>query len=96
MVTTKDFGLITILTANGCQYDDYTVDELGRIWFRYPDTATVRDIEQGFYRNTLTVRVQDFINAQTTMKTLIFNIRKETANGYTYTHGRPSAPAQCA
>jgi hypothetical protein len=74
---TKDFGLITTLTAKGYRYLDYQVDELGRIFFRFQDSSEVRAIEDGFFRNTVSVPVQDFINAQTTMKTLVFEIRRK-------------------
>lgn len=74
---TKDFGLITTLTAKGFRYLDYSVDELGRIFFRFPDSPEVRAIEDGFFRNTVSVPVQDFINAQTMMKTLVFDIRRK-------------------
>jgi len=76
-VTTKDFGLITTLTSKGYHYQNYKVDELGRIWFTFSDAPEVRDIEDGFFRNTLSVPVQDFINAQTMMKTLVFDIRRK-------------------
>ena len=76
-MTTKDFGLITTLTAKGHRYQNYTVDELGRIWFCFGDSPEVKAIEDGFFRNTLTVPVQDFLNAQTTMKTLVFDIRRK-------------------
>ena len=86
---TKDFGLITTLTAKGHRYLDFQVDDLGRIFFRFPDSPAVRAIEDGFFRNTVSVPVQDFINAQTTMKTLVFDIRrKDSANGYKFTGSR--------
>ena len=79
---TKDFGLITTLTAKGHRYLDYQVDDLGRIFFRFTDSPEVRAIEDGFFRNTVSVPVQDFINAQTMMKTLVFDIRaKGNTNG---------------
>lgn len=88
-MTTKDFGLITTLTSKGYQYQSFTVDELGRIWFTFSDVPEVRAIEDGFFRNTLSVRVQDFLNAQTTMKTLVFDIRrKANENGITIRSGR--------
>lgn len=76
---TKDFGLITTLTAKGYRYLDYQVDELGRIFFRFQDGPEVRAIEDGFFRNTVSVPVQDFINAQTMMKTLVFDIRRKAS-----------------
>jgi len=95
-MTTKDFGLITTLTAKGYRYLDYQVDELGRIFFRFQDGPEVRAIEDGFFRNTVSVPVQDFINAQTTMKTLVFEIRrKESANGHRFTGSR-TATTNCA
>ena len=80
---TKDFGLITTLTALGHRYQNYSVDELGRIWFSFADDPEVWDIKNEFFKNTLSVQVLDFINAQTTMKTLVFDIRrKENSNGH--------------
>jgi hypothetical protein len=78
---TKDFGLITTLTAKGHRYLDYQVDDLGRIFFRFTDTPEVQAIEDGFFRNTVSVPVQDFINAQMTMKTLVFDIRRKATDG---------------
>ena len=74
---TKDFGLITTLTAKGHRYLDFQVDQMGRIFFRFQDCPAVREIEDGFFRNTLAVPVQDFLNAQTMMKTLVFDIRRK-------------------
>jgi hypothetical protein len=81
-MTTKDFGLITTLTAKGYRYQKYTVDDMGRIWFTFSDAPEVRAVEDGFFRNTLSVQVQDFINAQTMMKTLVFEIRRKTTDSY--------------
>lgn len=82
---TKDFGLITTLTAKGHRYLDYQVDDLGRIFFRFQDSPEIRAIEDGFFRNTVSVPVQDFINAQMMMKTLVFDIRRKNANGNEFT-----------
>jgi hypothetical protein len=93
---TKDFGLITTLTAKGYRYLDYQVDELGRIFFRFQDSSEVRTIEDGFFRNTLSVPVQDFLNAQTTMKTLVFEIRRQAnEHGITIRSGR-TTDSYCA
>ena len=95
-MTTKDFGLITTLTAKGIHYLDYTVDEMGRIFFRFQDCPEVRAIENGFFRNAVSVPVLDFINAQTTMKTLVFEIRrKDSANGYKF-NGSRTVTTNCA
>ena len=93
---TKDFSLITTLTAKGHRYLDYQVDDLGRIFFRFKDDPEVRVIEDGFFRNTVSVPVQDFINAQTTMKTLVFDIRrKDNSNGNKF-NGSRTATTRCA
>jgi hypothetical protein len=93
---TKDFGLITTLTAKGYRYLDYQVDELGRIFFRFQDCPEVRAIEDGFFRNTVSVPVQDFINAQTQMKTLVFDIRrKDNTYGNRFTGSRTTT-TRCA
>jgi len=76
---TKDFGLITTLTAKGQRYLDFQVDEMGRIFFRFQDSPEVKAVEDGFFRNTLAVPVQDFLNAQTMMKTLVFDIRRKAS-----------------
>ncbi|HEY3295656.1 MAG TPA: hypothetical protein VGL38_09460 [bacterium] len=79
---TKDFGLIVTLNTLGYQYTDYQVDQWGRIFFRYPDDPEIIAIEEGFFRNTVSVPVQDFLNAHMKMKTLVFKIKeKEMANG---------------
>jgi hypothetical protein len=93
---TKDFGLITTLTAKGHRYLDYKVDESGRIFFRFQDCPDVLAIEDGFFRNTVSVQVQDFINAQTIMKTLVFDIRsKGNAYGNRFTGSR-TVTTNCA
>jgi len=93
---TKDFGLITTLTAKGYRYLDYQVDDLGRIFFRFDDSPEVRTIEDGFFRNTVSVPVQDFINSQTQMKTLVFDIRrKENTYGNKF-NGSRTATTRCA
>ena len=95
-MTTKDFGLITTLTSKGYHYQNYKVDELGRIWFTFSDAPEVRAIEDGFFRNTLSVPVQDFINAQTTMKTLVFEIRRQAnEHGITIRSGK-TTDSYCA
>lgn len=86
---TKDFGLITTLTAKGHRYLDYQVDELGRIFFRFSDSPEIRAIEDGFFRNTVAIPVQDFLNAQMMMKTLVFDIRRKAdEHGTTVRSGR--------
>lgn len=86
---TKDFGLITTLTAKGHRYQNYSVDDLGRIWFSFADDPEVWNIKDEFFKNTLSVQVLDFINAQTTMKTLVFDIRrKENSDAYKFTNNR--------
>ncbi|MBK6766493.1 MAG: hypothetical protein IPG71_09315 [bacterium] len=86
---TKDFGLVTTLTAKGHRFLDYQVDELGRIFFRFQDSPETKAIEDGFFKNSITVQVQDFINAQTTMKTLVFDIRRKVdANANRFTGNR--------
>lgn len=93
---TKDFGLITTLTAKGHHYLDYQVDELGRIFFRFQDSPETKAIEDGFFRNTVSVAVQDFINAQMMMKTLVFDIkRKANENGKFIRSGR-ATDSYCA
>jgi hypothetical protein len=95
-MTTKDFGLITTLTSKGLRYLNYQVDDLGRIWFSFPDSPEVRAIEDGFFRNTVSVPVQDFLNAQTTMKTLVFEIRRQAnEHGITIRSGR-TTDSYCA
>jgi hypothetical protein len=93
---TKDFGLITTLTAKGQRYTEYHVDDMGRIFFSFQDGPEVRAIEDGFFRNTVSVPVQDFINAQMMMKTLVFDIRrKANEHGITVRSGR-TADKYCA
>ena len=88
-ISVKDFGLATLLVSKDCPYSDYVVDELGRIWFQFDNNEKVRELKDGFYRNTVDVRIQDFIKTQTALKTLIFDIRR-SANGYEST-GRRAA-----
>jgi hypothetical protein len=96
-MTTKDFGLITTLTAKGHSYVNYRVDDLGRIWFTFSDSQDVRGIEDGFFRNTVSVPVQDFLNAQTMMKTLVFEIRRQAnENGITIRSGRTTDSCRAA
>ena len=88
-IRVKDFGLATLLVSKDCPYTDYVVDDLGRIWFQFENNEKVRELKDGFYRNTVDVRIQDFIKTQTALKTLIFDIRR-SANGHEST-GRRTA-----
>ena len=78
---TKDFGLASLLVAKKANLLGYTTDDYGNLWFEFAADQMVTDLEQGFFRNTVDVRVQDFLAAQKMLKTLIFETKR---NGHEY------------
>ena len=73
---TKDFGLAALLVSKNAKMTGYTTDELGNLWFEFATDDTVAALEQGFYRNTVDVRIQDFLSAQKMLKALIFETKR--------------------
>ena len=73
---TKDYGLASLMLAKGKELINHTRDDFGRYWFEFEDDNRLED---EFYTNSVTVFVQDFINAQRRIKSLIF---KSNEYGY--------------
>ncbi|HEY3295392.1 MAG TPA: hypothetical protein VGL38_08130 [bacterium] len=73
---TKDFGLAAMLVAKNTKMTGYTTDELGNLWFEFATDENVAALEEGFYRNTVDVRIQDFLAAQKMLKALIFETKR--------------------
>ena len=73
---TKDYGLASLMLSKGKKLINHTRDGLGRYWFEFEDDE---GLEDRFYSNSVSVLVQDFINAQRRIKSLIF---KSNEYGY--------------
>ncbi len=73
---TKDFGLAALLVSKDAKMTGYTTDELGTLWFEFTTDEAVAALEEGFYRNTVDVRIQDYIAAQKMLKSLIFETKR--------------------
>jgi hypothetical protein len=73
---TKDFGLAALLVSKNAKMTGYTTDELGNLYFEFDTDDNVAALEQGFYRNTVDVRIQDFLAAQKMLKALIFETKR--------------------
>jgi len=73
---TKDFGLAAMLVAKNAKMTGYTTDDLGNLWFEFATDDVVAALEQGFYRNTVDVRIQDFLAVQKMLKALIFETKR--------------------
>jgi hypothetical protein len=73
---TKDFGLAAMLVSKNAKMTGYTTDELGNLWFEFATDDRVAALEKGFFRNTVDVRIQDFLAAQKALKALIFETKR--------------------
>jgi|APSaa5957512622_1039677.scaffolds.fasta_scaffold418140_2 hypothetical protein len=73
---TKDFGLASLMLSKEKKLLNHTRDEYGRYWF---DFENDKQLENDFYSNDAVVHVQDFLNAQRRLKSLIF---KSNEYGY--------------
>jgi hypothetical protein len=92
---TKDFGLAALLVAKNAQMTGYTTDELGNLWFEFTTDETVAALEQGFYRNTVDVRIQDFLAAQKMLKALIYETKRNIYE-HRIRNFNPRTPDTCA
>jgi len=73
---TKDFGLASLMLSKNKKLLNHVRDEYGRYWFEFEDD---KQLENDFYTNDAVVQVQDFLNAQRRIKSLIF---KSNEYGY--------------
>jgi hypothetical protein len=73
---TKDFGLASLMLSKNKKLLNHIRDEYGRYWFEFEDDE---GLENDFYTNDAVVYVQDFLNAQRRIKSLIF---KSNEYGY--------------
>ena len=73
---TKDYGLASLMLCENKNLLNHTRDEYGRYWFEFEDDE---GLEDSFYGNCVSVLVQDFLNAQRRIKSLIF---KSNEYGY--------------
>jgi hypothetical protein len=76
MIKTKDFNQAAFLVANDIKLLNYTTDELGQMWFEFPDDVTTRDLEHSFNLATAMVNVQKFGAASKMLKALIYQNRR--------------------
>lgn len=74
---TKDYGLASLMLCKGKNLISHAPDEFGRYWFVFEDDD---ELENDFYANNVSVLIQDFINAQRRIKSLIFK-SNEHRNG---------------
>lgn len=77
MLTTKDFGLASLLISNHITMTDYRTDDLNQMWFSFNDTDVARAIERDYLTATATVNVQAFQAAQKMLKSLIYENRRK-------------------
>jgi hypothetical protein len=73
---TKDFNLAALLVANNIKLVDYETDELGQMWFEFPDDALTRELEHSFNLATVMVNLHQFVSASKMLKTLIYQNRR--------------------
>ena len=66
---TKDYGLASLMLCKNKKMINHVRDEYGRYWFEFEDDE---QLENDFYTNDTVVRVQDYLNAQRRIKSLIF------------------------
>ena len=73
---TKDYGLASLMLCKGKKLINHIRDAQGRFWFEFEDDER---LENDFYTNEAVVLVQDYLNAQRIIKSLIF---KSNEYGY--------------
>ena len=66
---TKDYGLASLMLCKNKKMINHVRDEYGRYWFEFEDDE---ELENDFYTNDAVVHVQDYLNAQRRIKSLIF------------------------
>jgi hypothetical protein len=76
MITTKDFNLAALLVANNIILENYSTDDLGQMWFEFPDNATSRQLEREFNLATVMVNLYQLTSASKMLKTLIYQNRR--------------------
>lgn len=84
VVTTKDFGLSCLLMSNRCEMITHRLDERGQVWIEFQNTEKARQLEQAFYNGTAQVNLADYLSCHKTLKTLIFNLRRNAYGDQEY------------
>jgi hypothetical protein len=74
---TKEFGLAATLLAKGCKMTEYTVDDMGRLWFHFAADPQVEELIKGYYNNTVEIRIQDFLASQSALKSLVWETKRK-------------------
>jgi hypothetical protein len=74
---TKDFGLSCLLASNQCEMISQELDPRGQVWIEFRDTDTSRKLERAFYNGTAQVNLAEYLSAHKTIKTLIFQLRRQ-------------------
>ena len=72
---TKDFGLASLLVCKNCPIQNFNADEFGQTWFEFEDSPTTRELETAFFKNAVSVPVQDFLAAMKMVKSVFYNQR---------------------
>jgi hypothetical protein len=75
---TKDLGLNCLLAAARCEMLGHELDSRGQVWIDWRDTELTRSLEHQFFSGTVMINLADYLSAQKQLKTLIFNLRRET------------------
>lgn len=72
---TKDLNHAAYLIAKNQKLQDSKPDNDNRFWFVFEDDEEIETLTKEYYMNDGIVKVQDFINAQKTLKNLIRNYK---------------------
>lgn len=77
MITTKDFGLASLLISRNITMQDYTTDNMNQMWFTFEDSDLAKSIERDYFTATAITNVQDFMGAQKMLKSLIHESKRK-------------------
>jgi hypothetical protein len=75
IMETRDQTLTSLLITNHQEMKGFRKDDRGDVYFHFDDNNRVREIEEGFFRNTASVPVLDFVAAQRQVKGIIFRLK---------------------
>lgn len=75
---TKDLGLSCLFAASRCEMLGHELDSRGQVWIDWRDTELTRSLERQFFSGTVMINLADYLSAQKQVKTLIFNLRRQT------------------
>lgn len=87
---TRNQTLASLILSSQQEMRSYRKDANGDVYFNFDDNECVREIEEGFYRNTIRVLAVDFVNAQRQVKGIIFKLKDSKTDGNTRRNTRQS------